>query len=311
MKSKKVPARSGKKLVRILFISALVILAAAALLVRFPPRIADGAWHAESRIVMIAKGILFGALFALVGLIATEGMSGSDVLLLPAPILAGLLPVILAVFGLIWGIKVEPTRYLILDGSVYTRKDEKVCMERAGKDQAPDFAVPSSVGGFPLAYIGNGCFRGASYESVTIPGTVSGIGKRAFAGSALQRLVIEDGGTLTLMSGAFKRCKSLQTVMIRRKDVKIEKNAFRGDAVLETVTVEGDCLITGKGVFLGCPKLRSFVCRGSIDLQDEVSNPFARCPEVVLYCGRVASSVLRREARTEPFSAYEALNGGT
>ena len=309
MKSKKAPARSGKKLVRILFISTLVILAASALLVRFPPRIADGAWHAESRIVMIAKGVLFGALFALVGLIATEGMSGGDTLLLPAPVLAGLLPVILAVFGLIWGIKAEPTRYLILDGSVYTLRDEKVCMERAGKAQDTDFSVPSTVGGFPLAYIGNGCFKGSAYESVTIPESVTGIGKRAFAGSALRRVVIEDGEALTLMSGAFKRCKSLQTVTFLRTSVKIEKNAFRGDAVLETVTFEGDCLITGNGVFLGCPKLRSFACRGSIDLRDEVSNPFARCPEVVLYCGRVASSVLRREARTEPFGAYEALNG--
>lgn len=310
MKSKKASARSGKKLVRILFVVTLVLLAASVLIMRFPPRIGDGAWHDESRIVMIAQGIVYGALFALVGLIATEGLSGSDALLVPAPLLAGLLPVLLAVFGLIYGLRAEPGRYLVLDGSVYTLEDGKVCLENAGKGPGADFEVPAEVTGYPLTYIGNGCFRGTAYESVTVPGSVTGVGKNAFAGSSVRTVVFGEGGALSLMSGVFRRCGSLQTVSFLRKSVRLEKNAFRGDAALETVWFDGDCLINGDGVFLGCTGLRSLVCRASVDLGENVSaSPLIRCPDAVLYCDHVRGSALRQNARIEPFGAYAALTG--
>ena len=98
-------SQSKNKAGWILFIVTVIVLAVCILIIKFPPRIKDGAWHDERRIVFIAKGVLYGAVFALVGLVATNGMSKKDVLLIPVPVMVGLLPVILAVVGLIYGFR--------------------------------------------------------------------------------------------------------------------------------------------------------------------------------------------------------------
>ncbi len=303
-------SQSKNKAGWILFIVTVIVLAVCILIIKFPPRIKDGAWHDERRIVFIAKGVLYGAVFALVGLVATNGMSKKDVLLIPVPVMVGLLPVILAVVGLIYGFRATPNQYLVMDGAAYTLEEGKVCIEHYGKGQGPDYEIPSSVEGYPLVYIDNGCFRGASIESVSIPGTVTGIGKRAFAGADVQKVVLYGQGsgdeTLTLMSGAFKRCKSLQTVICLRENTEIEQNVFRGDSVLQNVYFGGDCLIKGSGVFMGCPKLQSVACGGSFGLGENAQhNPFNHSPEAVLYCDDPASPVLRREAVIEKFSEYK------
>lgn len=307
--------RSGKKVARILFLTVIVVLAAAFLLVRFPPRITDGAWHDESRVVMIARGVLYGAAFALIVLIASEGL-GNAVLLLPAPVAVGALPVFLAIVGIVYGFKAAPNQYLILDGATYTLEDGKVCMEKWENPSLSSFSIPNEVEGYPLLYIGNRCFRNASVETVTVPGSVTGVGKKAFAGSELKKIVFDgnkdySADSVALMSGVFKNCKSLQTVICHRSRIELDSNTFRGCKSLETVYIGGNlqnmgstCRFKGDGVFLGCPALKAMACSNIIFGSRDKSNPFIQCPQVVLYCDSIDHKTVVREVATDDLSAY-------
>ena len=284
----------GKKVTRILFLTVILVLAAAFLLVRFPPRITDGAWHDESRIVMIAKGVLYGAVFALIAIIATEGL-GNAVLLLPAPVAVGALPVFLAVVGVLYGFKAAPNQYLILDGATYTLEDGKVCIEKWENSSVSGFSIPNEVEGYPLLYIGNGCFRNASVETVIVPGSVASVGKKAFAGSELKKIVFDgnkdySADSVALMSGAFRNCKSLQTVVCHSSRFELDSNTFRGCESLEYLYIGENlhnmgstCRFNGNGVFLGCPALKAMACSNIVFRSRDTSNPFVQCPQVVLY----------------------------
>jgi uncharacterized repeat protein (TIGR02543 family) len=85
-----------------------------------------------------------------------------------------------------------------------------------GADPAEgDLAVPETLGGLPVAGIGEGAFAGATnLTSITIPDGVKDIGEEAFAGCTALTNVWIGTGIETVGTNAFAGCDALETLWL-------------------------------------------------------------------------------------------------
>lgn len=102
-------------------------------------------------------------------------------------------------------------------------------------------------------------FAQSDIEDITIPNSVTSIGKSAFDGCWSLTNLSMGNGIKTIGKGAFASCSSLTSVTIPSATEKIDENAFNGCSKLSTVVFEdGETPITlGKngsfGAFVGLP----------------------------------------------------------
>ena len=106
-----------------------------------------------------------------------------------------------------------------------------------GADPAEgDVAVPETLGGLPVAGIGDGAFAGAAdLTSITIPDGVADIGEEAFAGCTALTNVWIGTGIETVGTNAFAGCDALETLWLPA--------AQQGTGLLDAAGLPGTCEI--------------------------------------------------------------------
>ena len=132
-----------------------------------------------------------------------------------------------------------------------------------------DITIPTTLGGCPVTGLGEYSFAANPYDghqgnplcskirSVTIPQSVTSIGKRAFDGcSALTTLSLGEK-IKTIGNYAFENCTSLTGVTIPQSVTSIGYYAFEGCTNLNPLTIKGPITSMGNYAFAGSTYLTS------------------------------------------------------
>ena len=100
-------------------------------------------------------------------------------------------------------------------------------------------ALPDKVDGYRIVEIASNAFKGdADIQRVTIPGTVTLIGSRAFYKCKnLKSVTMLEGGVAWIGSDAFDSCTNLETVQFSSTLKHIETMAFAYDTKLNHVVI--------------------------------------------------------------------------
>jgi hypothetical protein len=98
-----------------------------------------------------------------------------------------------------------------------------------------------------------------SLTSITIPNSVTFIGRQAFKGCTGLKSVIIPGSVTTIEREAFQGCTGLTSVTFEDGVTAIESFAFRNCTGLTSVTIPASVTTIGTGVFSGCAGMTSIV----------------------------------------------------
>ena len=124
-------------------------------------------------------------------------------------------------------------------------------------------SIPSTV-----TTIGKYAFGDCTFTSLTIPNGVTTIGERAFQGcNGLTSLTIP-GSVTTIGTEAFSECKDIEELTIQGGGVSIGTSAFSGCRQLTTVRATGRIESVGGYAFSTCYRLSSFTVDGDVGFID-------------------------------------------
>ncbi len=111
---------------------------------------------------------------------------------------------------------------------------------------------------YTVASIADGAFKKKNITAVTIPATISSIGKSAFESDTKLKTVTIKGTKLSSIGiSAFKGCTALTKVTIPKGVKTIGKQAFENCKSLSKVTISSTNLtVIPQAAFKNCPKLK-------------------------------------------------------
>ena len=132
-----------------------------------------------------------------------------------------------------------------------------------------------------LTYIGTYAFKKSfSLNEIEIPDTVVEIGKGAFKGSGIKKLVVP-GSVKIIGEGAFGGLGNALEITVSDGVEKIGREAFSTCKNLETLTLPASVKEIGETAFEDCKALRNIYYTGDagqwcmIDFENEESNPIS------------------------------------
>ena len=125
--------------------------------------------------------------------------------------------------------------------------------------------VPATLGGAPVAHIGNGAFRACRLiTEVEFPDTVVSIGDHSFDSCTnLVQAVLPDS-LASLGSYAFSFCGKLEIIAIPDGMTAIPDAAFNQCGSLSSVAIPKTVTAIGEGAFAGCRSLAAFTIPGTV-----------------------------------------------
>ena len=133
---------------------------------------------------------------------------------------------------------------------------------RALVDGSYDITIPTDFGRFPVTAIGDDAFRGCSaLKKVTIPPSVTSIGKKAFL-QCIHLKTLSFGENIktnieTIGDDAFYYCIELESVTIPQSVTSIGNDAFGQCHDLQSLTIKDAATSIGHRAFLGCTSLET------------------------------------------------------
>ena len=127
--------------------------------------------------------------------------------------------------------------------------------------------IPSSVTyngtTYSVTSIGDRAFHQIDVTSITIPNSVTSIGKEAFCGcSGLTSITIPNSVT-SIGSSVFERCSKLTSITIPNSVTSIGDNAFEGCSKLTSITIPNSVTSIGSSAFYNCSSLTSITCEAA------------------------------------------------
>ena len=135
--------------------------------------------------------------------------------------------------------------------------------------------IPATYKDLPVTEIADRALHSAPINQVTIPSTITIIGKSAFAGSGLTQIEIPDSVRI-IDSSAFENCSSLSNVIIGEGVEKIGDEAFLLCANDMNVTLGNNVTSIGEGAFVGCAfnEYKGNKYLGSAKIEGQEANPY-------------------------------------
>ena len=92
--------------------------------------------------------------------------------------------------------------------------------------------IPSTTNGFPVTGIGFSAFQSHGITSVTVPNSITNIGRLAFAGCTSLTNIILGNGITAISDQTFQGCTSLKNMTIPNGVADINQEAFEGTGLL-------------------------------------------------------------------------------
>ncbi len=157
--------------------------------------------------------------------------------------------------------------YALTEGDyAYSLSSGQATITNFTKAYAGALAIPSQLGGYPVAAIGKKSFQWCTnLTGVTIPGTVTNVGEYAFLRCGKLASVSLPDSLTVLGLAAFATCPSLKSVTIPGGVDNVGKTAF-ADCGLTNLTIRPGVKNIDNGAFEHCPFLTS------IDIPASVTN---------------------------------------
>jgi len=146
--------------------------------------------------------------------------------------------------------------FAVEDGSglKYTASGAGYLVSGISSDCGANVTIPSSYGGKPVIGIAERVFENQeNLESVTLPSTLTSIGKFAFSGCSKLKTINLPNGLTTISLGAFYNCISLANVNLPNSISDIGDWAFFNCRSLASISIPSCTL--GKGSFSNCSAL--------------------------------------------------------
>lgn len=131
--------------------------------------------------------------------------------------------------------------------------------------QKGDFVLDGST---LVSYVGEDA-------DVTLPNTITKVGKDAFSGNKILRKIVIPDSVKTIDYAAFENCVNLQTAKIGESVRTIGSSAFSGCKNLSSCNIPAKCEDMGSGVFAGCTSLA--------EVSISPSNIYYTCVDGVIY----------------------------
>ncbi|NLY72264.1 MAG: leucine-rich repeat domain-containing protein [Tissierellia bacterium] len=143
----------------------------------------------------------------------------------------------------------------------------------------------------PVMGLGEAVFEKSSIKRFFIPHSneFRTIGKRAFAGSQLEKIHLFDSME-AIYDEAFKDCKNLKEIIIPDGLRYIGKEAFAGCENLENLVFKGYDIHIEKDAFKGCDKLTQVV----LPLGIEAEEGLGLNPEIIVFDNKASDEDLKR-----------------
>ena len=138
---------------------------------------------------------------------------------------------------------------------------------------------------------------------ITIPNSVTKIGKAAFYGCTGIYYVTIPNKVTEIEEEAFGNCGNLRSVYISNGVTTIGVEAFAGCRYLTTVTIPNSVTFIGGGAFNGCDKLKDVYCYAE-NVPNTRDNPFSEIENVTLHVP--AASVSAYQA-AEPWKNFKEI----
>ena len=125
--------------------------------------------------------------------------------------------------------------------------------------------IPSELGGYPVASIGERSFyNNNSLESIIIPDSVTSIGESAFSSCySIESIAIPESVT-SIGNGAFAWCKSLKSIIIPDSVTSIGESAFNNCSSLKSIIIPDGVVSIGESAFHNCSSLKSIIIPDSV-----------------------------------------------
>ena len=197
---------------------------------------------------------------------------------------------------------IEPDGNGLDDGDLGDRGDTRAGFEliiedgvlRGFEGKCPsNVTIPDSV-----TSIGKGAFLYCSkLKSITIPDSITSIGSDAFGGCDSLKSITIPNSVTSIGDHAFRGCDSLKSITIPNSVTSIGEYAFTRCDELTSVIIENGVTSIGEGAFMGCSSLTSITIPNSVTSIGE--DAFYGCSSLTIYC----------EAESQPESWNHKFKG--
>ena len=162
------------------------------------------------------------------------------------------------------GFTAEPVSAILIEGEVFEsgdyqyqiKNDAAVIISYTGTDEV--LRVPDELGGYPVAEIGYGAFRGCtSLKEVKLPDSIETISSEAFKHLGIEKITLPQNLKI-IDSGAFWGCESLKEVDLPDALEIIDWDVFYRSGI-EKIVLPANVKEIRWGAFENCENLREFI----------------------------------------------------
>jgi hypothetical protein len=134
--------------------------------------------------------------------------------------------------------------------------------------------IPPRIQNLPVTSIGEKAFFEKNIISVTMPNSVTRIGRAAFASCTSLANVTIPSSVTSIGMEAFAYCRSLASISIPNGVTSIGDSAFSGCSSLASVTIPSSVTSIGDSAFYLCTSLTSVTFQGTIPSTNFVNYNF-------------------------------------
>lgn len=150
------------------------------------------------------------------------------------------------------------------DGFTVTPLSEDTAEISGYTGEGGNVAIPEKIGDYTVVSVGENAFlKNKNIDSLSIPESVTSIGKSAFAGSYIKSVTMENG-VVTLSDNAFRECVYLESISLSKSLESIPQGCFYSCTRLTTLTIPDSVKSIGDSALYGCSHLEEIEIPSSV-----------------------------------------------